>query len=133
MLPRCWRHSEPRVVVTDRAGRRPVIRTVLFAASVLIAAVACGQTGTPPPAAANPTTLNVVGLGDSDASGEGDPGAGWVGDYADLLRQRLGVKVSVHNLAENGTASDALLQRVLGDAATRALLANAQIVLIGAG
>ena len=41
-------------------------------------------------------------LGDSDASGEGDAtGKGWVGHHAELLQQRLGLRVRVANQISN--------------------------------
>jgi lysophospholipase L1-like esterase len=80
------------------------------------------------------TVWNVVALGDSDATGEGDStGLGWVGRYARLLRQRLGLEVVVTNLAVNGQTSGELLAQVRSDPATRAALGQAQIVLVGTG
>jgi len=84
---------------------------------------------------AGPTPVwNVVALGDSDTTGEGDPsGLGWVGRYGRLLRQKLGLKVVVTNLAQEGKTSAELLSEVGSDATTRAALKNAQIVLVGIG
>ena len=65
---------------------------------------------------AQPSVWNIVALGDSDASGEGDStGLGWVGRYARLLRQELGLKVVVTNLAENGKTSSELRSLVRSD------------------
>ena len=101
----------------------------------------CGVRGAPVPAmgvsgaaAAPPSVWNIVALGDSDATGEGDStGLGWVERYARLLRQKLGLKVEVDNLAENGKTSSELLSQVRSDPTTRAALKKAQIVLIGIG
>jgi lysophospholipase L1-like esterase len=85
-------------------------------------------------APAHVATWNVVALGDSDTSGEGDPtGLGWAGRYGRLLHQRLGVKVTVNNLAEEGKSSDQLLSAVQSDPATRTAIRGAEVVLIGIG
>src|SRR5439155_11319905 len=71
--------------------------------------------------AAQPPVWNVVALGDSDTTGEGDAsGLGWVGRYGRLLRQKLGFKVVVTNLAQEGRTSAELLSDVRSDATTRA-------------
>jgi lysophospholipase L1-like esterase len=81
-----------------------------------------------------PPVWNIVALGDSDATGEGDPtGLGWVGRYARLLRQKLGLKVVVTNLAENGKTSRELLSEMRSDVSTRAAVKKAHIVLVGIG
>jgi lysophospholipase L1-like esterase len=73
-------------------------------------------------------------LGDSDATGEGDTtGLGWVGRYARLLRQKLGLKVVVTNLARNGQTSGELLSEMRSDPFTRGPVKTAKIVLIGIG
>jgi lysophospholipase L1-like esterase len=83
---------------------------------------------------AQPGVWQIVALGDSDATGEGDAsGLGWVGRYARLLRQKLGLKVEVTNLAVNGQTSDNLLADVRSDRRTRAALKKAHIILIGSG
>jgi lysophospholipase L1-like esterase len=83
---------------------------------------------------AKPRVWNIVALGDSDTTGEGDPSRlGWVGRYARLLRQKLGLKVVVTNLAANGKTSRELLSEVRSDRTTRAALKKAQIVLVGIG
>jgi lysophospholipase L1-like esterase len=85
-------------------------------------------------AATESTVWNIVALGDSDTTGEGDPtGLGWVGRYARLLRQRLGLKVVVTNLAQNGKTSDVLLSEVRSDPRTRRAVKKARIVLVGIG
>jgi lysophospholipase L1-like esterase len=84
--------------------------------------------------ATQPAVWNVVALGDSDTTGEGDAtGLGWVGRYARLLRQKLGLKVVVTNLANGGKTSADLLSELRSDAATRAAVKKAQIVLVGIG
>jgi lysophospholipase L1-like esterase len=78
--------------------------------------------------------LHIVALGDPDTTGSGDPtGVGWVGRYARLLRQRLGVAVTVKNLARDGKTSDVLLADVRGDRATRTAVKHADILLLGIG
>ena len=85
-------------------------------------------------AATKPTVWNIVALGDSDTTGEGDPtGLGWVGRYARLLRQRLALKVEVTNLAQNGKTSGHLLSGMRSDPSTRRAVRGAQVVLIGIG
>ena len=85
-------------------------------------------------ATTQPTVWNIVALGDSDTTGEGDPtGVGWVGRYARLLRQRLGLKVVVTNLAQNGKTSGVLVSEMRSDARTRGAVKKAQIVLVGIG
>jgi lysophospholipase L1-like esterase len=87
-----------------------------------------------PATAAQPTVWNVVALGDSDATGEGDPTRlGWVGRYARLLRERLGLKVAVTNLAVNGKTSDELLSQLRSESRTRGLVKRAHVVLFGIG
>src|SRR4051794_40423690 len=78
--------------------------------------------------------LRVVALGDSDAAGNGDPtGRGWVDRYGRLLGNRLGLKVALTNLAQEGQTSGQLLSSVRGDARTRGLLRSADVVLFGLG
>lgn len=85
-------------------------------------------------AATEATVWNIVALGDSDTTGEGDAtGLGWVGRYARLLRQELGLKVVVTNLAQNGKTSALLLSEVQSEPSTRRALKKARIVLIGIG
>jgi lysophospholipase L1-like esterase len=85
-------------------------------------------------ATTQPTVWNIVALGDSDATGEGDTtGLGWVGRYARLLRQKLGLKVVVTNLARSGKTSRALLSDMRSDATTHGAVKKAQIVLVGIG
>ena len=88
----------------------------------------------PAVSAPQPSQWHVVALGDSDTTGEGDPsGLGWVERYAQLLRQKLGVKVVVTNLAREGKTSSELLSEVRSDPTTRAALKRAEVVLIGIG
>jgi lysophospholipase L1-like esterase len=104
-----------------------VVAGVLFAVLPVSAIVSHAAT-------TQPTVWNVVALGDSDATGEGDrTGLGWVGRYARLLRQRLGLKVVVTNLAQNGKTSRELLSEMRSDPTTRGAVKKAQIVLIGIG
>lgn len=78
--------------------------------------------------------LHLVALGDSETAGNGDPtGVGWVGRYARLLGKRLGLKVDVQNLAQDGQTSDTLLSKVRNDPTTRTAIKRAEIVLFGIG
>jgi lysophospholipase L1-like esterase len=87
-----------------------------------------------PRAVTGAAPLRIVALGDSDATGEGDPTRlGWVGRYARLLRARLGLKVTVTNLARNGQTSSQLVADVRSDPTTRRAVKKAQIVLLGTG
>jgi lysophospholipase L1-like esterase len=80
------------------------------------------------------TQFRIVALGDSDTTGNGDPtGVGWVGRYARLLHQRLGLKMTVTNLALDGTTSWSLLTAVRSDSRTRSTIAAADAVLLGIG
>ena len=106
--------------------RRFALLVVLLAVGMMPAAGASD--------AAQPAVWNVVALGDSDATGEGDAtGLGWVGRYARLLRQELGLRVVVTNLAVGGKTSGELLSELRSDAATRAAVRKAQVVLVGTG
>jgi lysophospholipase L1-like esterase len=106
------------------------IATCALAAAVLVPAAASVSRA----ATTQPSVWNIVALGDSDTTGEGDPTRlGWVGRYARLLRQRLGLKVVVRNLAQNGKTSAVLLSEMRSDPTTRAAVKKAQIVLIGIG
>jgi lysophospholipase L1-like esterase len=107
---------------------RGLVLTAVLLAVLLVPASSVSR------AATQPTIWNVVALGDSDATGEGDAtGLGWVGRYARLLRQKLGLKVVVTNLAANGKASAVLLSEIRSDPTTRAAVKKAQIVLVGIG
>ncbi len=105
--------------------------------SLLLAALVAIQFA--PSAMSRPQTatqaLRVVALGESDASGSGDPTRqGWVvGRYGRLLGRQLGVKVVLKNLAEEGQTSGQLLSAVRSDAYTRGLVRSADVVLFGAG
>jgi lysophospholipase L1-like esterase len=102
--------------------------------AVLLAVFLVPTSGLSHAATTQPTAWNIVALGDSDATGEGDAtGLGWVGRYARLLRQKLGLKVVVTNLAQNGKTSGELLSDVRSDPFTRGPLKNARIVLVGIG
>jgi lysophospholipase L1-like esterase len=106
---------------------------------LVLAALVCGALLVPASSAseaatAQPKVWKIVALGDSDTTGEGDgTGLGWVGRYARLLRQRLGLEVVVTNLARNGMISSELLAEVRSDPFTREPLREATIVLVGIG
>jgi hypothetical protein len=75
---------------------------------------------------------HVVALGDSGASGKGDPSRlAWSGRYGRLLRQRLKHKVVVTNLAAEGKSSADLLRELRRDPTTRAAVKSADIILFG--
>jgi lysophospholipase L1-like esterase len=108
---------------------------------LLVALVGCGGSGNPggqspaaPASSPSAHAVRIVALGDSDATGAGDPtGHGWVGRYAALVHQATGSPVHVTNLASDGKTSDVLLTEVRSDPATRQALQGAQIVLLGIG
>lgn len=76
----------------------------------------------------------LVALGDSDATGNGDPtGGGWVQRYADIVHERTGRAVNVVQRAEDGLTSDQMLSTLKSDAGMRTEIARADIVVIGAG
>jgi lysophospholipase L1-like esterase len=107
------------------------MRGLWLAVVVLVVALVAGTVAS---RAARPPVWNVVALGDSDTTGEGDAsGLGWVGRYGRLLRQEFGFKVVVTNLAQEGETSAQLLTEVRTDATARMVLKNAQIVLVGIG
>jgi lysophospholipase L1-like esterase len=108
---------------------------------LLIALVGCGGSANPgghpsaaPASSPSAQAVRVVALGDSDATGEGDPtGQGWAGRYAALVHKATGSPVHVTNLASDGKTSDVLLTEVRSDPATRQALRGAQVVLLGIG
>jgi lysophospholipase L1-like esterase len=106
----------------------------LVLTGVLLAVLSVPASSVSHAATRQPTVWNIVALGDSDTTGEGDPtGLGWVGRYARLVRQKLGLKVVVTNLAENGKTSGVLLSEMRSDPTTRGAVKKAQIVLVGIG
>ena len=108
---------------------RGFVMTVVLLAVLLLPASSVSDAAT-----MQPTVWNIVALGDSDATGEGDSTRlGWVGRYARLLRQKLGLKVVVTNLAQNGKTSGVLLSEMRSDPTTRAAVKKARIVLVGIG
>jgi hypothetical protein len=96
-------------------------------------AVAFGLgTGAGPNAQAAAHVLHVVVLGDSGASGNGDPtGLAWGGRYGQLLQRKLGAKVIVTNLAREGKSSSVQLDELRSDPMTRAAVTNADVILFG--
>jgi hypothetical protein len=96
-------------------------------------AVAFGLgTGAGPNAQAAAHVLHVVVLGDSGASGNGDPtGLAWGGRYGQLLQRKLGAKVIVTNLAGEGKSSSVQLDELRSDPMTRAAVTNADVILFG--
>jgi hypothetical protein len=108
---------------------------------LLIALVGCGGSGNPggqssaaPASSPSAQAVRLVVLGDSDATGTGDPtGQGWVGRYAALVHKATGSPVHVTNLAVDGKTSDVLLTEVRSDPVTRQALRGAQVVLLGIG
>jgi lysophospholipase L1-like esterase len=113
-------------------ARKPLARgagVILAVASIAgVSTVLVAHAGGPA------SSLRIVALGDSDTAGNGDPiGIGWVGRYARLLRQRVGLTVSARNLALDGTISSSLLTAVRSDSMTRSAIAGADVVPIGIG
>src|SRR5690349_16182948 len=110
-------------------------------ARVLIAILALAVLAIPghasraaPRANAASSPLSIVVLGDSDSTGNGDPThLGWSKRYARLLETKLGITATVDNLAREGQTSDQLLSALRTDAATRAAIKSAGIVLLGEG
>jgi lysophospholipase L1-like esterase len=147
----------PAVAVATIHRRRSIrFKRFSLAASMLALVVVAGCQSTaasPVPSsaasatattnAATPTTTassasaagwTLVALGDSETTGSGDPsGDGWVEYYAGLIRERAGHEVAVHNLAMNGTTSDALLASVKSDASARTVIEGADIIVLGIG
>jgi lysophospholipase L1-like esterase len=78
--------------------------------------------------------LQLVALGDSETTGNGDPtaGGGWVQYYARLLEAKLGSKVDVKNLAQDGLSSDQLLASLRTEPTSTAVK-DAEIVVLGIG
>lgn len=109
---------------------------LLVSVTALLAACGGGDGPTKPaaPAAVPKDRLAIVALGDSETTGAGDPtGRGWVGRYADLLRKEDGITAEVTNLAAEGKTSADLLRELRTDARTRAVVREAQVVLLGIG
>lgn len=79
-------------------------------------------------------SLQIVAVGDSDATGIGDgSGRGWVGRYGALVQRKLGQPVTVDNRAVEGKSSDQLRAEVLEDESLRNALTGADVILIGIG
>jgi lysophospholipase L1-like esterase len=78
--------------------------------------------------------LQLVALGDSETTGNGDPtaGGGWVQYYARLLEAKLGSKVEVENLAQDGLTSEQLLASLRTEPTSTAVK-EAEIVVLGIG
>jgi lysophospholipase L1-like esterase len=109
-----------------------VSRFLLILVSLLVCASVAGSGAIR--ASTSAQSWKIVALGDSDATGQGDPTrVGWVGRYAARLRQKLGLTVSVENLAQEGMTSGKLLASVRSDPSTRSALKGARIVLLGIG
>ncbi len=110
------------------------MRRFLLTGALLLVVLSVPASSVSDAATTQPRVWNVVALGDSDTTGEGDPtGLGWVGRYARLLRQKLGLKVVVTNLARSEKPSGALLSEMRSDATTRGAVKKSQIVLVGIG
>jgi lysophospholipase L1-like esterase len=87
-----------------------------------------------PSVASNDQVFTIVALGDSEATGAGDPtGEGWVGRYAALIEDEYGIDVTVENHAAEGKYSSTLLLEVESDDDLRQQLASADLVLMGIG
>jgi lysophospholipase L1-like esterase len=131
-------HSLRRVVAGTRGVAQPAFALAAWIAAAALLGAACGgsssDTSTSGTKPAKTAVWNITALGDSDTTGSGDPtGVGWVGAYARLIHERLGVNVRVTNLAVDGKTSDQLLAELRDDPTTRRDVAHAAIVLIGIG
>jgi hypothetical protein len=111
--------------------RRGVRSLLVVLAVGLVIAIGVGP-GSQRGAMAAAHVLHVVVLGDSGASGKGDPtGLAWGGRYGRLLHKKLGVEVVVTNLAREGKSSSVLLEELRSDPATRAAVKAADVILFG--
>ena len=127
---------------TAGARWKPAFRgTARFgvAAAALALATSCGSSGSGTAGQASATASNlkaiqIVALGDSDATGIGDAtGHGWVGAYGDLITRKLNRQVIVDNRAREGKTSAQLRSEVTSDGALRQALRKADVILIGIG
>ena len=76
----------------------------------------------------------LVALGDSSASGAGDPtGVGWVGAYASLVGAKTGQPVDVRSHAQSGLTTADLLAQLGTDSGLQADVTAADLVVIGIG
>jgi lysophospholipase L1-like esterase len=115
--------------------------TAAVTAGLVVLLTGCGSSERGGHTAAQPSVtdpsqraVTVVALGDSDATGAGDPsGRGWVGRYGGLLQTRLDSPVRVDNQAVEGKTSQQLLEEVTNDAGLQRTLADADVILIGIG
>ena len=104
---------------------------LVAAAAAILAPATIGRSAAAT-AAPSGTVWHVVALGDSGASGSGDPTRlGWGGRYARLLHQRLHHKVTFTNLARDGLGTFLLLDELRSDQKVRATVAKADIILFG--
>lgn len=93
-----------------------------------------GRTAQREPVKSSARSIQVVAIGDSDATGIGDAsGRGWVGRYGELLQRKLGQPLTVKNRAVEGKTSDQLRSDVSDDGSLRQALAGADVILIGIG
>lgn len=119
------------------SGLRPVVLpAVMVLALAALTGCSAGPRSLPatssPAAAAHP--ISVVGLGDSDATGQGDPsGRGWVGRFGALAQRELGRRVVVDNRAVEGKPSAQLRSEVEKDGDLREALRTADVILVGIG
>ncbi len=81
-----------------------------------------------------PAAWSLVAIGDSSTTGSGDPtGLGWVGAYANAIKDGTGHEVTVANVARNGSSSGDWVAAVKSDPGLRSKLEQADIVAIGLG
>lgn len=92
-------------------------------------AAASAEIGTP---ASTRPSWDYVALGDSLAAGVGAD-RGYVGRYADHLRDDTGAKVRVTNLGVSGQTSDQLLDKIRDDPPTRRALGGAEVITLNIG
>lgn len=121
---------------------------IWFLAAVVgvLALAACGETtvlSAPHPTrkpttygatpAANARVIRVVGLGDSVMAGTHCGCAGLAEEYGKALQARTGTDVRVTNLGANGLVTTDVLGDLEHDRATRAAIADADLVLVTIG
>lgn len=122
-------------MVIKMAGRF-VVRSWVVAGLILAGcSTEGGSPKSPPPTTASPEAAFVlVALGDSDATGEGDPtGEGWVGRYAKLVEGKAGRTVDVRQHAQNGQTTEQLMDNLESDDTLKKDLAEADFIVIGIG
>jgi lysophospholipase L1-like esterase len=131
-------NKRPRVEEVALMTRHTAAAIIAVVLATMTIISGCGSSDDSPRRApsqpAGSAGLSIVALGDSEATGSGDPsGIGWVGRYAHLLRAKYDLEADVTNLAVEGKTSAELLSDVRDDPTTREAVQGAQVVLLGIG